>query len=78
MLGIQGMMLRTAYMMEQMKINAIADTFEKFKSAARNYYTQGYDNGETVKLIKELQELGADMDVVYDTDFEIRNEVFGN
>lgn len=75
MLTIQGIMMKTEAMMEQIRINAIEYTYEKFKAAARRYYTQGYDNGESVALIKELEELGANMEVVFDTDLSIRDEV---
>jgi hypothetical protein len=74
MLTFQGIMMRTQYITEQLRRNAIDETLEQFKTAARAYYTNGYDNGETVKLIKELESLGADMDVVYDIDYNIREE----
>ena len=72
MLTFQGMRMRTNYIMEQLRINAIDSTLKKFMSAAEAYYTNGYDNGETVKLIKELESLGANMDIVYDIDYDIR------
>ena len=77
MLTLQGMRMRTEYMMEQMRINAIEDTFEKWKAAVRNYYTVGYDNGETTKFYKELERLGADTEILIDEDFKIREEVLG-
>ena len=77
MFTIQGLMMKSGAIMEQIRINAIEDTFEKFKEAARRYYTQGYDSGESVALIKELEQLGANMEVVFDTDLSIRDEVCG-
>jgi len=77
MFTIQGLMMKSEAIMEQIRINAIEHTFEQFKEAARRYYTQGYDNGESVALIKELERLGANMEVVFDTDLDIRDEVCG-
>ncbi len=74
---LQGMRMRTEYMMEQMRINAINDTFEKWKKAVRSYYVNGYDDGETTRLYKELEELGANMEYVIESDLQIRDEVFG-
>ena len=65
------------YMMEQMRINAINDTFEKFKKADRRYYETSEGGSEVTKLFKELEELGANMEYVIEVDLEIRNEVFG-
>lgn len=62
-------------MIEQMRRNAIDSTFKKWESAVRNYYKQGYDNGEATTLYKELEKLGANMDPVFDRDLEIRDEV---
>lgn len=78
MMTLSRMAMRTNYMIEQMRINAINETFEQWKEATRKYYEQGYDNGETTRLYKELERLGMDMDVVFDTDYEIREEIFGN
>ena len=65
------------YMMEQMRINAINDTFEKFKAADRRYYETSEGGSEVTKLIKELDELGANMEYVFEVDLQIRDEVFG-
>ena len=78
MFTLQSLMMKTEAMMEQIQVNAIEDTFEKFKEASRRYYTQGYDNGEAVSLIKQLEQLGANMEVVFDTDLNIRDEVCGS
>lgn len=77
MIGIQGLMMKTEYMMEQIRRNAIDGTFEKYKEACRRYHTQGYDNGETVAFIKELERLGANMEAVTDAELEIMDEVYG-
>lgn len=75
--NLMDLTMKTHYMMEHIRRRAIDDTLEKFKVAARNYYTQGYDNGETVKLVKELEELGANMDMVAELDIDIMCEVEG-
>ena len=73
----QGMRMNVDYMMEQMRVNAINDTFEKFKKADRHYYETSEGGGEVTKLFKELEELGANMEYVIEVDLQIRNEVFG-
>lgn len=77
MFTIQGMMMKTEAMMEQMRRDTIDYTLEQFKDASRRYYTRGYDNGEAVALIKELEAMGANMEVVFDLDLSIRDEVCG-
>lgn len=74
---LQGMRMNVDYMMEQIRINAINDTFEKFKKADRNYYETSEGGSEVTRLIKELEALGANMEYVTEVDLEIRNEVFG-
>lgn len=73
------MAMKTSWMMEEMRRNAINETFETYKKLIRDYYTNGYDvtGGELDKTIRELEELGANMDVVLETEFQIRDEVFG-
>lgn len=73
----QEMRMNVDYMMEQIRINAINDTFEKFKKADRHYYETSEGGDEVAKFIKELEELGANMEYVIEVDLEIRNEVFG-
>lgn len=75
MMTLQGMMLRTQYMMEQIHRNAVDYTIEEMKKALRAYYENGYDNGESVKWIKEAEKLGVDSDLIFDIDFEIREDV---
>ena len=77
MITLQEMRMKTDYMMEQMRINAINDTFEKFKEATRHYYETLEGGKEATKLIKELEELGANMEYVTEIDLQIRDEVFG-
>lgn len=74
---LQGMRMRTECMMEAMRRNAIDDTFKKWREAVRSYYTNGYDNGETTKLYKELEMLGANTEVLVEEDLRIRNEICG-
>lgn len=74
-LTFQGMRIKTEYIMEQMRRDAIDYTMQQFVEADRRYYEQGYDNGEAVKLIKELERLGADMEAVTDIDLSIRDAV---
>lgn len=74
---LQDMKMKTEYMMEQMRINAINDTLKKFKEAARLYYETSEGGKEVTKLINELEELGANMEYVTEIDLQIRDEVFG-
>lgn len=74
---LQGMRMNVDYMMEQIRINAINDTFEKFKKADRHYYKTSEGGDEVTKLFKELEELGANMEYVIEVDLQIRDEVFG-
>ena len=74
MLTFQGMRDRTNYMMESIRRSAIDETLKQFKTAATKYYTDGYDNGETVKLIHELESFGVDSGVIFDIEWEIREQ----
>ena len=74
---LQGMKMNVDYMMEQIRINAINDTFEKFKKADKHYYKTSEGGSEVTKLIKELEALGANMEYITEVDLQIRNEVFG-
>ena len=75
MFTLQDLQMKTECMMEQIRRNAIDTTIEEFKEAVKRYYTNGYDNGETIKLVKELEELGVYMEVIFDIDWNIREEV---
>ena len=75
MMTLQGLRMKTEWMMNQMHQKAVEDTIERFKKAARIYYQQGYDNGETVSLVRELIDLGVDQGYIIDLEFEIRDEV---
>ena len=74
---LQEMRMNVDYMMEQIRINAINDTFEKFKKADKHYYETSEGGSEVTKLIKELEELGANMEYIMEVDLQIRNEVCG-
>ena len=74
MLTFQGMRMRTEMMMSMMHQQAVEETYRKWQDATRNYYTQGYDSGETTRLYKELESLGVDPDILFDEDFRIREE----
>lgn len=74
---LQGMKMNVNYMMEQIRVNAINDTFEKFKKSDRHYYETSEGGSEVTKLIKELEELGANMEYVMEVDLQIRDEVCG-
>ena len=65
----------TAYMMEHIRQQAIMETFEKWKLATFSYYRNGCDNGETAKLYKELDRLGANFELLIDYDLAIRDAV---
>lgn len=67
--------LRTNAIINAIHNEAFNTTHHEWKKAVRRYYTQGYDNGETTRLYKELAHLGADMDELFDEDFAIREEV---
>lgn len=77
MVTLQDLSEKTYYMMEQMRQNAIDSTIAKFKDAARSYYRNGCDNGETRNLVRELLDLGVDLDAITDIEFEIREEILG-
>lgn len=72
---LQGLRMRTEYMMAVIREQAVEDTLKKFKAAAEAYYRNGYDNGETVKLVHELERLGVDPEYVFELDFDIRDRV---
>ena len=75
MTTLSTMAMRTHYMIEQMRIDALESTMKKWKGALAHYYTQGYDNGDTTKLYNELIKLGADPDELFDIDFEIHDSI---
>lgn len=74
MFTLQGLQMRTAYMMEAIRQNVIEETMKQFKAAAHHYYSVGYDSGELVKAIKDLEGLGVDMDEIIDIEFSIREQ----
>lgn len=74
---LQELRMRTAYMMEEMRRRAIDETLEKFKVAARHYYETSEGGADTTKYIKELEELGVNMECIIEIDLQIRDEVCG-
>lgn len=75
MMSLSQMALKTNYMMEQMRLDALNNTMKKWKGALMHYYTQGYDNGESTKLYNELIKFGANPEKLFDIDFDIRESV---
>lgn len=74
---LQELRMRTAYMMEEMRRRAIDETLEKFKVADRHYYETSEGGADTTKYIKELEELGVNMECIIEIDLQIRDEVCG-
>lgn len=74
---LQGMQMNVEYIMEQIRIDAINETFEKFMEADKHYYETSEGGEMVTELIKRLEELGANMECVFETDLQIRDEVFG-
>ena len=75
MMTLSAMSVRTAAMMEAIRMRAEADAWDRFDAAARNYYRQGYDSGELVAVIRELESYGADTEDILDRELAIREEV---
>lgn len=69
--------MKTAYMIQVIRENAIAETYAAWERATRHYYKTCDGGDECTKLYHELEELGIDMEQVVDRDLEIRDEVFG-
>lgn len=72
----QGMRMETAHITEQIRNDAIKETLEKFKEADRKYYQTSEGGDIVTKLYKELERLGADIEMVIDLDLQIRDEVY--
>lgn len=77
MMSLYGMMAKTAYMMDMMRKDAIDSTFWEWKKAVRAYYQAGCDNGETTRLYKQLEALGANMEFLVEVELDIRDAVCG-
>ena len=73
---IQGLRMKSEYMIEKIRQDAILETFEQFKKAAEHYYRTSEGGAEVTRLIKELENLGTDMEIIVDVDLEIRDKVF--
>ena len=76
LITLQGMRQRTEWMMQEIQRQTVEETYAKWEEAARKYYRQGYDNGESVKLLKELESLGVDAEYLIERDLDIRDEVY--
>lgn len=70
------MAAKTNWMMEQLRINALNATIEKFKVADKHYYETCEGGREVEKLITEMHELGMTEEEVFNLDMEIRDSVF--
>lgn len=78
MLTIQGLRMKTQYMIERMHEDAVAYTLDKFKVADRHYYETGCGGRLVTDLIHELEDkLGVDPEYIVELDLAIRDEVFG-
>ena len=64
---LQGMMMRTNYMIEEIRRSAIDETIERFKQASRHYYETSEGGADTTKYIHELVKLGVDIGVEVET-----------
>ena len=66
--------VRTNWIMEQIRQNALKDTIEKCKIECHRYYSMETEGSsrEFEKLIRELLDLGMPIDEVYDLEEEIR------
>lgn len=78
MFTLQGLRMKTEYMMEQMHRDAVAYTLDKFMVADRHYYETSCGGQLVTDLIHELEnKLGVDPEIIIDIDLAIRDEVFG-
>lgn len=73
MYTLSASVMKTNYIIEQIRMDAIDATLSEFESACHNYYKNGYDNGESACLVKELMDLGVDLDYITDIEFSIRD-----
>ena len=55
MFTLQGLMMKSEAIMEQIRIEAIEYTFEQFKVATRHYYETSEGGDIAVKLIHKLE-----------------------
>lgn len=73
MYTLSAMSIKTNWMIEQIRYEAIEATIAKFEDACHNYYKNGCDNGESARLVRELMDLGVDLDYITDIEFAIRD-----
>lgn len=76
MLTIQGLRMKTEYMMEEIRRRAVADSVEKLRAALRRYYTTCEGGDECTRLIREMEDdLGVDPEEIFEIDWQIREQV---
>ena len=75
MYTLSAAVLRTNYMMEVMRYNAIEETWKQFEEADRKYYKTCEGGDRVTKLIHDLESYGVDYKDIIDRDLEIRDEV---
>ena len=73
---LSSMSLKTEWMIEQLRLQALQKTFNEYEEALRIYYRTCDGGDRCTKLYHELEELGADMEAVIDLDLEIRDEIW--
>lgn len=76
MMTLSTMSLKTGWMIEQIRLQALQKTLSEYEAALRNYYRTCEGGDKCTKLYHELEELGADMEAVIDLDLEIRDEIW--
>ena len=77
MITLQGLRMRTEWMMDQIRQNAVSDTLEKFKKADAEYYKTSCGGDAVTKLIHDLERLGVDPEYIVELDLQIRDENCG-
>ena len=76
MFTLQGLMMKTDYMMEEIRRRAVDDTLARFQTADRHYYETCEGGAEVTRLIHELEDLGVDPEWLVEEDLRIRDTVF--
>lgn len=76
MLTLQGLRMKTEYMMEEIRQRAVAASLEKLRTALRRYYETCEGGDECTRLIRELEDdLGVDPEEIFEIDWQIREQV---
>lgn len=76
MMTLSAMSIKTDWMIEQLRLQALSETLEKYDQALRRYYRTCEGGDECTRLYRELEELGADNELLVDLDLEIRDEIW--